>query len=290
MHLLLANPSSGSGRGAIIKSQVIAELSKRNFEFRDISGTSYESAASSLSHAIETEPDIESLIVVGGDGMVHLAIQELTNTHIPLLLVPAGTGNDLARGLGLDVRDPLSSLKFITELEPISIDLGFANGRYFANILSTGFDSVVNERANQIRLIKGKSKYNLAILFELPIFKPRNYLLKIDGSHLETPAMLIAVANGKSYGGGMKVCPDADLADGLFDIMVLQPVSKLEFLKVFPKVYAGTHISHPKVNIFRGKKVEIVANAVAYSDGERLGSLPINAEITPQALRIWGMK
>ena len=99
--------------------------------------------------------------------------------------------------------------------------------------------------------------------------------------------MLIAIANGSSYGGGMQVCPGADIEDGLFDLMILAPVSKIEFLKVFPKVFSGTHITHPAVSMMRGKKISVTAEAIAYADGERIGPLPISAEVVPAALRTW---
>lgn len=287
MHLLLANPTSGNGKGQRIANQVRNELERRRISFQDISGTSFESSSTSLKAAITTTPNIESLILVGGDGMVHLAIQHLAGGNIPVLLIPAGTGNDLARALHLDLSNPIANLDLLLSSQPVAIDLGVVNGIFFADILSTGFDSVVNERANRMKAISGRMKYNIAILLELPLFKPRRYNFLVDGQAFEVEAMLIAIANGISYGGGMKVCPDARLDDGLFDIMILEPVSKLEFLRVFPKVFSGSHLSHPKVRMLRGRKVELSAEAVAYADGERIGALPIDVSITPRALKFW---
>jgi diacylglycerol kinase (ATP) len=125
------------------------------------------------------------------------------------------------------------------------------------------------------------------MFFELPIFKPLEYEIDVDGDRISTRAMLIAIANGVSYGGGMKICPNSDIRDGLFDLLILEPVSKFEFLKVFPRVFKGTHITHPKVKILRGRKISIDSNAIAYADGERIGPLPIKAEIIPGALKTW---
>jgi diacylglycerol kinase (ATP) len=130
-------------------------------------------------------------------------------------------------------------------------------------------------------------KYNAAIAVELPRFKPRHYEITLDDRRMSTEAMLIAVANGRSYGGGMLVCPNANIVDGLFDVMVLHPVSIIEFMKVFPRVFAGTHVSHPAVEIVRSRRVRIEAKAVAYSDGERIGQLPISAECIRGALKTW---
>jgi diacylglycerol kinase (ATP) len=153
--------------------------------------------------------------------------------------------------------------------------------------LSTGFDSVVNERANTMQWPKGPMKYNAAIALELPRFTPRHYEIILDDRTISTEAMLIAVANGRSYGGGMLVCPNANISDDLFDVMVLRPVTKLEFIKVFPRVFAGTHVSHPAVEIVRSRSVRIESKAVAYADGERIGQLPIVAECIHDAVQTW---
>ena len=166
------------------------------------------------------------------------------------------------------------------------VDLGKIGDEYFAAICSTGFDSVVNERANKLKWPTGKMKYNIAMLLELPRFKPRNYEIVIDGKQMQTQAMLIAIANGLSYGGGMKVCPAADIQDGLLDIMILAPVPKLEFIRIFPSVFKGLHVTHPAVSILQGRSIQIKADAVAYADGERIGELPLDVSISHNKLKV----
>lgn len=288
MFLLLANPTSGSGRGKQVFDLVIKALQDRSLDFQDISGSSYESARVNLRSALIARTP-SAVITIGGDGMVHLVIQELAKSEIPLILIPAGTGNDFARSLELNVNDPIEAFEYALGNPTTAIDLGLVNGRYFAEILSTGFDSRVNERANRMRM-KSKKKYDLAMILELPVFRPLEYEITIDDRLFNTEAMLIAVANGISYGGGMKICPNADLTDGLFDLLILEPVSKFEFLRVFPRVFKGTHITHPKVKILKGRNIKITANAVAYADGERIGDLPISAEVVPGALRTWSRR
>jgi diacylglycerol kinase (ATP) len=283
--LLLANPTSGGGKGAKLKDKVIAQLTLLGKEFIDISGTSYESALVNLRESKKRHQG-GVVIVIGGDGMVHLAIQELASSNFAMLLIPAGTGNDFARSAGLTIDKPLDALELGLREPAQRVDLGRVNDRFFAEILSTGFDSLVNERANRIRW-QSKRKYDFAMLLELPFFKPLEYQIELDSRKFVTEAMLIAVANGASYGGGMKVCPDASLTDGFFDVMILEPVSKFEFLRVFPKVFKGTHITHPRVRIERARSVNISASAVAYADGERIGPLPIKAEIAPNSLLTW---
>lgn len=288
MWLILFNPTSGGGRGARWAAAVEQKLSEKKIAHLVISGRNYLDAQDRFRHALdEHRTNIVGVIVVGGDGMVHLAIQALATTAIPMALIPAGTGNDFARALGLDLKNPLAILDQALVSPPRAVDLGKVHDRYFAAILSTGFDSIVNERANRLTWIKGRMKYNVAIALVLSTFRPKDYSFKVDAVEFTSRAMLIAVSNGLSYGGGMKVTPDAKVDDGMLDIMILGPVSKWEFLKVFPKVFSGSHVTHPAVKILQGRAVEIQADAVAYADGERIGSLPISARVVPQALLTW---
>lgn len=287
MWLVLSNPTSGGGAGQRYRELTLELLKERSIPFRDITSSSYTAAQEELRRSLNNQ--IKGVIVIGGDGMVHLAVQELALSKTPLALVPAGTGNDFARTLGLNLEKPLESLKVALLRSPEAVDLGVVNDRFFAEILSTGFDSIVNERANSFKRIKGRMKYNIAILLVLSTFKPKTYRFRIDGITFESKAMLIAVSNGQSYGGGMRITPDASINDAQFDVMILGPVSRFEFLRVFPKVFTGKHVSHPAVKILKGKEVDIDSDAVAYADGERIGDLPIRARVAPQSLLTWRM-
>jgi diacylglycerol kinase (ATP) len=286
MWALAINPTSGHGKGAIVGEKVTAYFAQRKLDYRVFSSRSAEGLKSELESFLDTE-QCHGVISIGGDGLAHLVLQLTVPRAIPFAVIPAGTGNDIVRALGWSLEDSTSYLDHVTSNPAKSIDLGNVDSEWFAAILSTGFDSVVNERANAMAWPRGPQRYNVAIAHELPRFSPIEYEITTDTRSFTTKAMLIAIGNGRSYGGGMLVCPHAKLDDGLFDVMILKPVSKLEFIKVFPKVFSGSHITHPAVEIFRTKKIELNADAIAYADGERIGPAPVSAQCIQGAGLTW---
>ncbi len=287
MWALVINPVSGQGKGTTVGTYVAGWLTQRKISYTIITGNSSIALTDHLTSFIEKNPECDGVIAVGGDGLLHIILQRVVPSLIPFAIVPAGTGNDFVRTLGWNLDHIDAQLEAITSKQPTPIDLGLVDGEWFGAILSTGFDSIVNEKANTLNWPKGPMKYNAAIAIELPRFKPRHYEITLDDRTISTEAMLIAVSNGRSYGGGMLVCPNASISDGLFDVMVLHPISKIEFIKVFPRVFAGTHITHPAVEIVRSRTVRIESKAVAYADGERIGQLPVAAECIQGAIKSW---
>lgn len=286
--LILANPAAGRGKGARILAETLEYLENQRLRYRLIAASSLKLSLDELRRQDSAQElnEHERVFVIGGDGMVHHAINLLHN-KIPIGVIPAGTGNDFARALGLNVRNPVRNIEKFLTTEPATIDLGEVNGVKFGAICSTGFDSMVNERANAMSWPKGKRKYDIAMVQELPRFKPRRYSISIDGQTIEAQAMLIAVGNGSSYGGGMKVCPNASLFDGQLDVMILHPVPKVEFLRIFPKVYSGTHIQHPQVQMLRGREIKITGEAITYADGERISPTPVTIRSLSRSLNTW---
>jgi diacylglycerol kinase (ATP) len=288
MWAIAINPTAGHGKGSVIGKKVIDFFSSNSLAYQVFSGSDAEELRSALEAFLNKEK-CEAVISVGGDGLAHLILQLCVPRRVPFAVMPAGTGNDFVRTLGWSLDDVKDYLGQVVSVPPAPIDLGIVDSEWFAAILSTGFDSIVNERANSLTWPKGPQRYNVAIALELPKFKPIEYEITLDNQEIKTEAMLIAIGNGRSYGGGMYVCPQAQMHDGLFDIMVLEPVSKIEFLKVFPKVYSGSHISHPKVKMYRSHRVSLIADAVAYADGERIGPAPISAECVTDAGLTWAL-
>jgi diacylglycerol kinase (ATP) len=289
---LLVNPTSGLGRGAKLGKAVEEQLCAAGLQVDNVSGVDANAATENARRAVAS--GVDALVVVGGDGMVHLGANVVAGSQTPLGIVAAGTGNDISRALGLPTHDAAASVAVISRGTARTIDAvrhvpdtGQPDAGWFVGVLGAGFDAKVNERANGWRWPKGRMRYNLAIARELPVFKPLPYVLELDGEPITANAMLVAVGNGPSYGGGMQVTPDAVLDDGLLDVMIVDKISIPEFLKVFPKVYTGAHKDHPAVTITRAKRVRLeTPGLVSYADGERYAALPMTCEVVPGALRV----
>ncbi|MEU2472971.1 diacylglycerol kinase [Streptomyces sp. NPDC052071] len=287
---LFVNPTAGSGRGARAAQPAASALRDAGFSVRTVLGEDADDALRRAREAVAGGTG--ALITVGGDGMMSLALQAVAGTATPLGAVAVGTGNDFARALGLPIRDPAAAGRLAAEALKAgtvrSIDLGRVGERWFGSVLASGFDSRVNDRGNRMRWIGGRFKYDLAILAELAAFRPVPYRLRLDdGPVTEVEATLIAVGNGTTYGGGMRICADAVMDDGLFDVTVVGDCSRTTLLKVFPKVYRGTHLGHPAVTVHRVSSISLAAAGVtAYADGEPLGPLPLDATCVPGAVRV----
>ena len=282
---LVVNPTSGKGRGAGVRSVVEERLRRGGASVRTVVGVDGDHARD-LTHAAVTE-GVDAVVALGGDGMVHLALQAVAGTTTPLGIVPAGTGNDLATCLGIP-SDPTAAAELVLAGSRRRIDAARVADRWFGCVLGAGFDSAVNERANTLRWPRGPRRYDVAIAVELPRFKALPFTLTLDGEEWRTDAMLVAVGNAQSYGAGIRVTPDAVLDDGLLDVCVLGPVGKVEFVRTLPKARTGEHVHHPAVTVRRARTVTVDSpGVVAYADGERMGLLPLTCECVPGAVEVF---
>ncbi|MEV0621464.1 YegS/Rv2252/BmrU family lipid kinase [Nonomuraea sp. NPDC050404] len=297
---LLVNPAARGGRTLRLLEPVARRLRAGGAELSVIVGDDATDALERACTAVSERPD--ALVAFGGDGLVHLAVQAVAGTDVPLGIIPVGTGNDIASALGLPLGDPVAAARTVLRMRPRTVDAARvragAGEELFAGVVCCGFDSRVNERANRLTWPAGMSKYVLAMAQELRLFRPIPFRITLDEAEvIEREAMLVAVANTRSYGAGMRVCPDARPDDGLLDVMILGAVSKGEFLRVFPSVYRGTHVGHRAVSVRRVRSVRVEAagpaapakamgSAVAYADGERVGEVPLHCEVRPGALRV----
>jgi len=282
---LLTNPTAGKGRGAAVAGRVLPRLREAGYVVRNLVGRDPQEAGHLAEQCVAD--GVESLVLVGGDGMVHVAAQALAGSTTRLGLVPAGTGNDVARNLGVPLRDVDAAVDIVLRGRERCIDLARVGPTYFVTVLCAGFDAIVNERANRMRWPRGQMRYNLATVAELTTFHPMSYVMDLDGEEQRFDAMLVSVGNGPSFGGGLRITEGALLDDGLLDVVVIRPMGKIELVRTYPKLFKGTHVHHPAYRHHRAKRITIAAPGItAYADGERIAALPLTIEIAPAALHV----
>lgn len=287
--LVVANPRSGRGKSLAIASHFVSLAEGAGLQSTLISINGEDLMLATIEQHL-VDQKWRGIVIVGGDGLLHSLLPIVKEHALPFTVIPTGTGNDFAREIGSKKRSLKENVHRILD-QPSRVDsftVKSASGvRTSVQVLSLGFDALVNERANAMTSVRGKAKYVVAMVRELPVFKPMHFSITVDGISFEREAMLIAIANGPSYGGGMLICPEADNTDGILDVLILNRVSTFELLKVFPKVYSGKHITHPAIEVIRGKQIYVEAKAKAFADGEFVGNLPVEIQVQPASLRVW---
>ncbi|MFU8871499.1 diacylglycerol kinase [Micromonospora sp. SL4-19] len=290
---VLANPTAGRGRHRGLLPRLLDRLEDAGRPVRLLAAGTPEEAEAACHAAVADGAG--ALVAVGGDGTIHRALQAVAGTAVPFGPIPAGTGNDFAVDTGFPA-DPLAAVEVIADAlragrtRPVDLArLTTAGGtdRWYGAVLAAGFDAIVNERANRMRWPRGPRRYDLAILVELARLRPRSYRLRLDGEEQEVDAVLVAVGNCASYGGGMRICPDADPTDGLLDVVVGGRFDRRTLMRVKPRIYQGTHVAHPLVRTYRARTVELdAAGITTYADGERASDLPVRITAVPAAVRL----
>ena len=300
---LVVNPAAGRGRARrllpLLTAGLVAGLPDANLHVHQT--TSFSDARLRCIEAVErARPAVEghrrdALIVMGGDGMMHLGLNAAAGTGVPLGLVAAGRGNDFCRGIGVP-NDLPGAIRTIVAGHTLRMDLLEATGRlsdgaerrWVGSIVSTGFDARVNYRTNHLRWNFGQLSYTWSALAELSRFEPLPYRLVIDGEPREQTAMFVAVGNAGVFGGGMRACPDADVTDGLLDITVINPVSRFTLLRLLPRMFDGGFVHDPAVERLRAREVLVDGDGLfGMADGEELGAVPLRLRAVPDMLSVF---
>ena len=250
------------------------------------------------------------IVVIGGDGLVHHVVQALAGRDTVLGIMAVGTGNDIAAALGLPTKaaeaakvalGPARTIDLLrcvpgSSPGPKPTDSA-SDGRWAVSVATVGFSAAVNERAEGLRWPRGSARYSLATMLELPHLRAVELEIELLGSsgatHHRIDAALVAVGNTLCFGGGMRICPTADPADGLADITVIEAVGRVDLLRHFARVFRGTHVRHRSVSTHRAHTLTLRAvHAAAHpaisirADGEAWGQLPVTIEVVPGALRV----
>ena len=288
---VLTNPASGHGSAPHAAERAVAQFHRRGVDVVAIAGTDAEHARRLVEGALERGMD--ALVVVGGDGIVSLALQVLAQTYIPLGIIPAGTGNDHAREFGLPKGDPAAAADVIVDGRAETVDLGRIRGadgtdKWFGTVMAAGFDSLVTDRTNRMSWPHGRMRYNVAMVAELSKLRLLPFRLTFDGGEeLVTELTLAAFGNTRSYGGGMLICPAADHSDGLLDVTMVQSASRTKLIRLFPTVFKGTHVELDEVRTARATVITVDSPGInAYADGEFVCPLPVEVSAVPRALTI----
>jgi diacylglycerol kinase (ATP) len=288
---VLTNPMAGHGNAPHAAERAVARFQELGIDVVEVVGRDAAPARELVEQAVQDGTD--AVVVVGGDGVIRLALQVLARSGIPLGLVPAGTGNDHAREYGIPTGDPAAAADIIAAGHTSTADLGHIRGTdgtssWFGTVAATGFDSLVSDRVNRMRWPHGRMRYNLAIVAELSKLRLLPFRLVFDGEReLVTELTLAAFGNTRSYGGGMRICPNADHSDGLLDVTMVHTASRARLIRLFPTVFKGTHIDLDAVTTERARTITVESPGInAYADGDYVCPLPAEISAVPGALKI----
>ncbi|WP_378738587.1 diacylglycerol kinase [Nocardia brasiliensis] len=299
---VVTNPLAGLGKGHDVAGAAMARFREHGVEVIEVRAPSAAETVRLVRDSIEQgKPD--AVVCIGGDGLINVTLAAVAQTGVPLGMVPAGTGNDLARELGVPTEDAVAAADVVLAGRTRTIDLGRIDApgspMWFATVTGTGFDARVTLRANTMRWPRGRLRYTVAALAEISGRFTVPYRVELSGavtdgltnpgvgSLLETNAVMVAVGNTRTYGGGMLICPDASMDDGLLDLTVVGALSRLEMLRLLPALSAGKRQNHPEVKQHRAAEITLTApGAPATADGEPAGILPITIRAVPAALTV----
>jgi len=281
---LLVNPASAGGRALEALPTVHATLDGLGARHRTVTTRSIDHA---YQEALNAVAQGETVVALGGDGLLRPLAGALKGTDAALAIVPAGRGNDFARVLGIPT-DPGEAARLAVEGEERLLDVASVEGTPYMGIASFGFDSDANRIANEAKLVKGDAVYIYAALRALAAWKPAGFTVTVDGERHAFTGYTVAVGNSKVYGGGMFILPMAELDDGMLDVIVCEQIGKLRFLRDLPKVFKGRHLDLPYVKFLRGEVIEVSSDRpfVIYADGDPIGATPAIMRVERRCLRV----
>jgi YegS/Rv2252/BmrU family lipid kinase len=281
---LLVNPASAGGRALEALPKVHAVLDALGAPHRTVTTRSIDHAHQ---EALNAAARGETVVALGGDGLLRPLAGALKGTDSALAVVPAGRGNDFARVLGIPT-DPGEAARLAVEGEERLLDVASVEGTPYMGIASFGFDSDANRIANEAKLVKGDAVYIYAALRALAAWKPAGFTVTVDGERHAFTGYTVAVGNSKVYGGGMFILPMAELDDGMLDVIVCEQIGKLRFLRDLPKVFKGRHLDLPYVKFLRGEVIEVSSDRpfVIYADGDPIGATPAIMRVERRCLRV----
>ncbi|SHM17938.1 lipid kinase, YegS/Rv2252/BmrU family [Caldanaerovirga acetigignens] len=283
----VVNPNAGKKKALLLWSG-LKRFIDIPYEFAITKGPGH--ATDIAIEAVKT--GYKKIVAVGGDGTVREVVQALAYSESLLGVIPAGTGNDFIRSVGIP-RKPEKALEIIKNGSVSCIDLLKAGGNFFVNVVGAGLDAEVADAVNKsMRLFNGTITYVAQLIKVLTFYAPKDVIIEIDGNTMKRRAWLVSVGNAKYYGSGMMICPDARVDDGFLDVCIVNELSKAELLRFLPRVFSGKHKNHPAYEVIKGKKVKIEFTPCAkvHADGDVIGNTPVEFSVEPGALKVMTSK
>lgn len=282
---VILNPSAGKGISIDSRDIIESGLRKYSIDYELYVSKNLDDMINATKTGLEK--DFQNFIAVGGDGTLHYIANVLAGTDKNIGAIPTGSGNDATATLGI-TQDVEKCCHTIKNGKIKKIDLGLINDKYYyLCIAGSGFDSQVNYLANNTRMpVKGPLKYSYSVYKTLITFRPKKFFVDYDNNKRELYGMMIAASNMPTYGGGMRITPDANPEDGLFDVCIIKKMTKVHFIKIFPKVYEGKHVDDEHVEIFRTAALKLDSEYPfsVFADGEYICKLPASFKMIPKKL------
>jgi len=286
---LIVNKVAGNGRCGRLYPSVDKFFRDANIEFTPMFTESRGHAVLLAKQAAQA--GYGAVVSMGGDGTLNEVVNGIAGSGVVLGFIPAGSGNDFGRTVGIGSQSCDTACQVIAKGQVQEINLGQVNGRYFINIAGSGFDAEVGLTANTWgkKHFRGYMAYVASILRQLVFFTPQEVVIELDGATRKAKVWFVAIANARYFGGGLMIAPQAELHDDLFDVCIVKDVSKLELLKMIPKVFKGGHIHHPAVEMHRAAHVRVASmgRLAVQADGEVLGNLPQEFKIAPVKQKVF---
>jgi diacylglycerol kinase (ATP) len=282
---LIVNPVSGKGRGVTVAEQARRLLREHGLEPEVVYSRSSSEPTAFARAAVRDGCPL--VIGVGGDGLINQVANELVGSDVALGIIPAGVGNDLARGLGIPL-DLAGACRVIAQGATRTIDVAQAGERYFFSVAVLGFGAEVNRRANQFRRFRVNAVYTFLTITTMFSYEPLTFTVNYDGYERRCVSWMMAVGNTWSSARGMALVPAARPDDGLLHACIINGMGRWELLYTFPRVFKGRHIYHTGIDTIRGREISVSAEGPCdiYADGEYFGSLPVVLKAVPQALKV----
>ena len=284
--IILFNPTARRGKARRLLERALKIFREQNVLFDVRESQSSEHLMELARGAREEKPDL--IVSAGGDGTHHYVINGLFKSEVPLGVLPMGTGNDFAKGLGMPM-NPHAAAAALLNGRVREIDLAQAGAAVYVCIAGVGFDSTVTRYANEhARWLSGSLAYPWSVLCCMREYRPQQLEIIADGESFSGEVLFAVVGNNSSYGGGIRLAPRAKLDDGILDVCIVPYMSRLELLRWVPRAYRGEHLHHPRIKYLQARKITLrpTSRMELFGDGEFLQELPATIEVVPRALRV----